>query len=172
MNKNTKKRLDPYEIVEERLEEFEKRISKIEEKMSEIEDKTRKSFDKYVKYVKSLSKILALDVVIQERANELDNRNSGDTSLFDSLIKRIQEKRIEEKEVEDLGLFISRLEIKSQIGNVIRIASNWDIPFEDIASYLIHSLGKEEAKILVGKEDLIEYYGKEILPIWESLLKE
>ena len=172
MSENTKKRLDPYEMVQERLEEFEKKVAKIEEKMSEIEDKTRKSYDKYTEYIKSLSVVVSSDIVIMDWCADLNRRASGDTSLFDVAIERIKEKRRAMKRIEELGLTAYTITVQCQTREIIRIARNWAMPFENIASYLIRALGKEEVRKLVQKEVLMAFYGKEIIPIWESLLKE
>ena len=172
MNKDTKGRLDPYKMVEERLGEFEKRVSEMEEKMSRIEDKTKNSFDKYAEYIKSLNNILSYDMVIEDWFISLDGRDSGSTSSFDFIVKGIKEKTKAEEQIKELGLTVSRLSVEKQIRDIIRIARKWKICFEDIAPYLIHSFGKEEARKLVRKEDLMQYYGKKIIPIWESLLKE
>jgi hypothetical protein len=172
MSRNTKGRLDLHEMVEERLGEFGERVSKIEERMSEIEDKTRKSFDKYIEYVESLSAVVAYDIFIMGWIADLDICPAGNTSLFDDVVEGIKEKRKASKRIEELGLKAHRIAVESQIKEVIRIARKWGIPFEDIASYLIGSLGKEEARIIVQKEDLMAWYRKEIIPIWESLLKE
>jgi len=172
MSKNTKKSLDLYKMVEERLEEFEKRVSKIEEKMSEIEDKTIKSFDKYSKYIKLMSESIYQDILISNWTERISALPSGNVSFFDNAIGNIQKKIQLLEQISQLKMEPTTFRPSSQVTILIEIARRWHVPFEDLASYLIQKLGENKARDLVEKQILLQYYGKEIIPIWESLLKK
>lgn len=60
----------------------------------------------------------------------------------------------------------------SQIGVMLKLSRKWNLPFEEIGSCLVDKLGKEAAKKLVEKENIAQYYGKDAIPTWKSLLEE
>jgi len=170
--KKPSKKLDPYKGVEEKLEGFSERISKIEDKVSEIEERTGKSFQDYLKYIELISQNIYFDILIQDELSRLDRLASGNILLFHDVINNIQKKNKIRNQIRALRMGVVTLPFYSQIGALLEISKKWNLPFEEIGSYLIDKLGKEEAKELVGKENIMQYYGKDATSIWESLLKE
>lgn len=166
--------MDPKEPgrVEERLDEFSERISKVEDKVSEIEEATKRSFQDYLKYIELVSQNIYFDTLIGNQLNRLEELTTGEASLFDSVVDKIQKKSRIHTQIDSLQLPVVTLPLNSQIETVIRISKKWNIPFEEAGSYLIDKLGKEEAERLVGKENITQHYGKKATPIWESLLKK
>jgi len=55
---------------------------------------------------------------------------------------------------------------------MLKLSRKWNLPFEEIGSCLVDKLGKEAAKKLVEKENIAQYYGKDAIPTWKSLLEE
>ena len=160
-------------MVEERLEEFDKRLFKIEEKMSDVGGKTRKSFEKYTEYIRALSEVIYADFTIITYVVYLFQEDSGNTSRFDFIINLMRAKREPLNKIGKLGLTPTfAIPDNNILDNLVKIAARWKLPFEKFGSYIITKLGKEQARKLVPKESLMENYGKEIIPIWEALLKE
>lgn len=166
------KRLDSYKRVEEKLEELSTRISRIEDNLSEIEEKTRTSFQDYLRYIELVAKNIYFDILIEDELNRLSKLPSGNTSLFHKVINNIQKKSKIRDQIIALRMGVVTLPFNFQIRVLLDLSKKWNLPFEDISSCLIEKLGKEEAKRLVGKDDIIQYYGKDMVSIWKSLLKE
>jgi len=166
------KKLDPCELVEERLEGFSERIYKIEERVSEIDSKARKSFDKYSRYLQLISSTMYWDMLILGEITRLRMIPLGDIKEFDDAIGYILDKQRDWDQIHELGMDLSTLTVKSITGMLIEIAHIWNLRFEEVASYFICKFGKATARKLVGNEDLMECYGKEVIPIWEKLLEE
>lgn len=95
---------------------------------------------------------------------------SGKVDDLDHLINKTKE--LDElwaanvKEIPLVGVHHSSL-----VGAVISIANDWEIPFEELAPYLIQKLGKERAKRLVNTSDLLAFYGRDCLSTWNELTK-
>lgn len=170
---NSERKLDPYKMAEEKLEEFSKRISKIERSVSEIKKKTRKSFQEYSIYLEHLGKTIYYDTLILFKINELRGYSTdGIPQLFNTVVERIKQKNESIKEIENLGMKIPHLDTSFYISDLVELSKKWNLPFEDIASYLIAQLGKQQAREVVEKEVIMQLYGKDVIPIWEMLLKE
>jgi hypothetical protein len=69
------------------------------------------------------------------------------------------------------GFFLYTIHSDWVISSVFAISRGHNIRFEDLASFLIGKLGKEKAKQLVKKEDVVRFYDKECLEAWERLVK-
>lgn len=159
------KELDVYNSVEERLDEIEGRVSEIEEKVSN-------SFQTYLQYIKHVIGIVYHDIIIQNELSRLDVLKSGEIHLFKNIVNQIQRKRDLVNEVKALDMDTVRILSRNQIRHILELSRKWDVSFEDTASYLIGNLGKEESKQLMDKADILNYYDKDAVTFWESLLKE
>lgn len=170
--KKPKKKHDVYELVQDRLEKFSERISEIEGRVSEIEETTRRSFQDYLKYIELVSQNIYGDILIENELYRLEELPSGDISLFINVINRIQKKMKIHNQIRALRLGVVTLPFHSQIGVMLKLSTKWKLPFKEIGSYLVDKLGKEAAKKLVEEENLAQYYGKDAIQTWKSLLKE
>ena len=160
------------ELVEKKLEEFSERLSNIEQKVAEVERKAKRSFGNYQKYVRLLNDVMVGDLLVMSRISFLAHAPFRKMRAFDDTIDELLAKEKHKKKLAKLGFEFSYVVSNRQIALMISIAEHWGTPFEELASYLIMKLGKKDASKLVDKTDIIENYGKEVLPIWESLLKD
>jgi len=169
--KKPSKKTELHKRVEEKLEELSTRISRIENNLSEIEEKTRTSFQDYLRYIELIAKNIYFDILIEDELNRLSKLPSGDTSLFHKVISNIQKKDEIRSQIIALRMGVVTLPFNFQIRVLLDLSKKWNLPFEEIGSCLIEKLGKEEAKRLVGNDDIIQYYGEDMVSIWESLLE-
>lgn len=169
--KKPSKKTDLYNRVEKKLEDLSTRIYRIENKLSEIEEKTRTSFQDYLRYIELVAKNIYFDILIENELNRLSKLPSGNTSLFHKVINNIQKKDRIRSQIIALRMGVVTLPFNFQIRVLLDLSKKWSLPFEEIGSCLIEKLGKEEAKRLVGNDDIIQYYGEDMVSIWESLLE-
>ena len=166
------KKPSAYKKVEGKLEELSERVFRIEGKLSEIEETTRQSFEDYLKYIELIAKNIYFDILIEDELNRLSRLPSGDVSLFHRVINNIQKKGKIRNQITALRMGVVTLPFDFQIRVLLDLSKKWNLPFEETGTYLIDKLGKEEAKQLVGKDNIIQHYGKDAISIWESLLKQ
>jgi len=151
---------------------MEKRIQELSERVAEMDKKFENTVRRLQEYIISLGLIVSNDALVLADINWLWNQHQGITEYFDHTIETIKRKESELEKIFATKLTCPCLDSKTMLGNVIEIARRWQIPFELIASYLIEKLGKKLARELVKREDIMRNYGKEVLPIWKSLLEE
>jgi hypothetical protein len=63
---------------------------------------------------------------------------------------------------------VSRTEF---VGHIFDIAKVWNIPFEELCSFLVANLGKPRLRRLVNTSDVLKNYGKECLSTWNEVIK-
>lgn len=166
------KKMDAWDIVEERLNEFSKKVTEMENKILEIDEKVKKSFLNFQSYVNQLNDLIYTDIVIQSEIQRLITWNDGNMSYFDFFMRKILEKYETLQKMKKLGFQPETLIISDQMSLLINMSKNWNLPFEHVGSYLIQKLGKDVAKEIVDKSCLMKYYGMSSVPIWESLTGE
>lgn len=143
------------ELIDEKLNELELRIEKIE------------------KYTRQVNTFMASDMIILASIAadyaQLALQRKMDINYFDHYFERIKTrvKELEEAEAEIYIIPHDRL-----TKTIVVLMKQCEIPFERLAPYLIERLGKKLARKLIKKETMLEYYGKEGLKIWETLLRK
>ena len=171
MERKQKEAVDIYKLIEGKLEKLSEKLTTIEQKVTDVERKTKKSFQNYQEYLTILSNMITTDLVVISRILSLGRLAYGKMPAFNTTIKDLLAKEKNNKKLSELGFGLSHTISNSQMSLIIQIAKQWGTPFEDLASYLIKKLGKEWVCKIVDKTYILEYYGKEAIPIWESLLK-
>jgi len=151
---------------------IEKRVQELSERVAEIDKKFENTVRRLQEYIVSLGLVVSDDALLLADINWFWNQHQGTTEYFDHTIETVKRKESELEKIFAMKLECPCLDSKATLGNVIEIARRWQIPFEQIASYLIEKLGKKLARELVKREDIMKNYGKEVLPIWKSLLEE
>ena len=143
------------ELIDEKLDELELRIEKLE------------------KYSLQMNRLMSRDMIILASiASDYAQLSTGSRrkiESFDHYFGRIKERVKELEEVEAKIFIIPHIDL---VNVIISLMEQNEIPFERLAPYIIKKLGKKLARKLVKKETMLEYYGKEGLKIWETLLKK
>ena len=121
---------------------------------------------------KPIRDIGCFDILVEDELNRLSKLPSGNISLFHKVINNIQKKDKIRSQIIALQMGVVTLPFNFQIRVLLDLSKKWNLPFEEIGSCLIDKLGKGEAKKLVGKDNIIQYYGEDMIAIWESLLEE
>ena len=152
--------------------ELSEKLVSIEHKVTDVERKTKKSFQNYQEYITILRSMITTDLVVMSRILSLARLAYGKMPAFNAAIKDLLAKEKNKKKLSELGFGFSHTISNRQMSLIVQIAKQWGTPFEDLASYLIKKLGKECVRKIVDKNHIMEHYGKEVLPTWESLLKD
>ena len=153
------------------VEILEKRIAELTEKVSELDRKFDEDFENLREYLGLMDRIIYNDMISMDIIGHLFSYRSGNTTQFDRLIDELKEKEQHLEKSRSLGFPSVNIVSTAFIDKLLTISRTWEIPFEDVGSYLIKKLGKNLAKKLVKKETVMKNYGKDVVPIWESLLE-
>jgi len=151
---------------------MERKIDELSKRVSELDEKFKKSVKALQHYTTSINSVLSLDMTIFGCAVGLWYYPSISLSDFDAYMRNIKEKETIIERIHAEGLTVSCISSSHEIDIIIQLCFARQILFERIAPYLIEKLGGELAEKLVRKRTLVHFYGKEVLPAWESMLKE
>ena len=104
----------------------------------------------------------------------ISNIANGEVRLevFEYVTKQIKKKEEEMQKIKSaLEKYPTLYTLPSSgaVGAIIEISRHWQIPFQELASFLCDKLGKEHAKRLVKKEKILKCYGKEEVSMWKSI---
>lgn len=151
---------------------MESRIDELSKRVSELDEKFNKSVKALQHYITSVNAVLSLDITIFGSSVGLWYYPTISLSDFDANMENIKDKETIIERIQAEGLTVSHISSSREIDIIIQLCSIRHILYEQMAPYLIEKLGKELAEKLVKKRTLVHFYGKEVLPAWESMLKE